>query len=155
MVRKKKDKLEEMVKAYNEEHSDHGGKAFLQKHEKQTININLQSGTKKPNCSEDIPLVLAIGTTSMACGHIMIRQARELVYCDSTASLDRYNCPTFIMSTSTSGGCISLGVVITSGESENTLTESFYHLRSVFPQTAFFRRGMKGPQMLITDDCEA
>ena len=51
------------------------------------------------------------------------------------------------MSTSSSGGGIPLGVVITSGESENTLTESFCHLRSAFPQTVFSGRGMKGPQM--------
>ena len=71
----------------------------------------------------------------------MLCQAGKLVYCDCIASLDRYNSPTFIMSASSSGGGIPLGMVITSGESENTLTESFCHLRSVFPQTAFFGRG--------------
>jgi len=44
------------------------------------------------------------------------------VYCDSTSSLDRYNCPTFIMSTCTSAGGIPLGVVFTSGESEEVIT---------------------------------
>ncbi len=91
----------------------------------------LQSWDAEPGSSKDTPLVLALCTPLMARAHTMLRQASELVYCDSTASLDRYNCPTFIMSTSSSGGGIPLGVVITSGESEETLTESFSHLRSV------------------------
>ena len=72
----------------------------------------------------------------------------------STASLDKYNCPTFIMSTSSSGGGIPLGVVITSSESQNILTESFCNLRAVFQQKVF-GRGMKTPQMFINDDCNA
>jgi len=91
----------------------------------------------------------------MARAHTMLRQAGELVYSDSTASLDRYNCPTFIMSTSSSGGGIPLGVVITSGESENILTEFFCHLRAIFTQNVFFGRGTKGPEMFITDNCDA
>ena len=47
----------------------------------------------------------------------MVRQVSEMVFCDSTASLGRYNCPTFFMRTSCSAGGIPLGVVITSGES--------------------------------------
>ena len=53
----------------------------------------------------------------MARAHEMVRQVSEMVFCDSTASLGRYNCPTFFMRTSCSAGGIPLGVVITSGES--------------------------------------
>ena len=67
------------------------------------------------------PLVLAICTPLMVRAHTMLRQAEELVHCDSTASLDRCNCPTFVMSTASSAGGIPLGVVITSGESETTI----------------------------------
>ena len=58
------------------------------------------------------PLVFVICTLMMPRIHKLVRQAGELVYCDSTSSLDRYNCPTLIvMSTCTSAGSILLGVV--------------------------------------------
>ena len=91
----------------------------------------------------------------MARAHKLLRQAGEFFFCDSTASLDRYNCPTFITSTSSSGGDIPLGVVITSGESESTLNEAFSYLKTVMPQKSFFGRSGKGPSMFITDDCDA
>ena len=118
------EKLEKVIQDYNEKHKSQGGKAHLQKFER-TIHTKSQSWDAKPGSSKDTPLVLAVCIPLMARAHVMLRQANELVYCDSTASLDRYNCPTFIMSTSSSGGGVPLGVVITSGESEDTLTESF------------------------------
>ena len=148
------EKLEEIIKDYNERHKSQGGKAHLQKFEK-TVDTKSLSWDAKPGSNKDTPLVLAVCTPLMARAHVMLRQANELVYCDGTASLDRYNYPTFIMSTSSSGGGVPLGVVITSGESEDTLTESFAHLRSVLPQDTFYGRGTLGPQVFITDDSEA
>ena len=137
-------KLEEMVGAYNAEKGGEGGKAFLQRFEKK---INDEA--------IDTPLVLAICTPLMARAHATLMQAGELVHCDSTASLDRCNCPTFVLSTASAAGGIPLGVVITSGESEATLTESFSYLKSILPANAFFGKGGKGPAMVITDDCDA
>lgn len=77
----------------------------------------------------DQPLVLAICTPLMARAHKLIRQSGEMMYCDSTASLDRHNCPIFIISTCSSAGGLPLGVVITSGESEGVLTEAFSNLK--------------------------
>lgn len=76
--------------------------------------------------------------------HDLLRQAGELVYCDSTASLDHFNCPAFVLSTSSSAGGISLGIVITSGESEAVLTEAFSLLNNVLPKRAFYGRGKDG-----------
>ena len=147
-------KLEEMIKEYNQKNGSERGKAFLQKFERSVDNKS-QKWEDKPGESIDTPLVLAVCTLLMARAHAMLLQAGELVYCDSTASLDRCNCPTFIFSTSSSGGGIPLGVVITSGESESTLMQSFSYLRTLMPNNVFFGRGSKGPQMFITDDCEA
>ena len=44
----------------------------------------------------------------------MLRQSGELVYCDSTASLDNLNTAVFILSSSTSAGAVPLGAVMTS-----------------------------------------
>ena len=147
-------KLEETIKEYNQENGSEGGRAFLQKFER-SIDGKMQKWEDTPGEGINTPLVLAVCTPLMARAHAMIQQARELVYCDSTASLDRCSCPTFVLSTSSSGGGIPLGVVITSGESEGTITESFSYLRTLFPSNAFFGRGGRGPQMYITDDCVA
>ena len=65
--------------------------------------------------------------------HKLIRQPGELMYCDSTASLDRNNCPTFILSTSCSAGGVLLGVIFTSGENKPTITEALKFLKGVLP----------------------
>ena len=106
-------------------------------------------------CTEQ-PLVLAICTPLMSRAHDLLRQAGELVYCDSTARLDRYNCPTFIVSTCSSAGGIPLGIVITSGESEGVLTaQAFSLLRKVLSQRTFYVQGNKGRQLCFTNDCDA
>ena len=130
-------KLEEMIKEYNQKNGSEGAKAFLQKFERSVDNKS-QKWEDKPGESIDTPLVLAVCTPLMARAHAMPLQAGELVYCDSTASLDRCNCPTFIFSTSSSGGGIPLGVVITSRESQSTLMQAFSYLRTLMPNNAFF-----------------
>ena len=136
-------KLEAIVGQYNEKHSSEGGYAYLQRY------ISKDS----VKCSQ--PLVLAVCTPLMARVHKLIRQAGELTYCDSTASLDRYNCPTFILSTSCSAGGVPLGVVITSGENEPTITEALTFLKGVLPSYAFYGRNNQGPEICITDDSSA
>ena len=96
---------------------------------------------------------LAICTPIMARAHQVLRQSGELVY--ATSSLDRYNCQTFMISTCTPAGGLPLGVVITSGEDEATITEAMNFLKSVLPKNAFHGRGSKGPEMCITDDSAA
>ena len=93
-------------------------------------------------------------TTNVPCSSA-VKQAGELVYCDSTSSLDRYNCPTLIMSTCTSPRGIPLGVVITSGESEEVITEAITFLKAILPTNAFYGRGAQAPEVCITDDCDA
>ena len=66
-----------------------------------------------------------------------------------------YNCPTFIMSTCTSAGGIPLGIVITSGESEEVITEAITFVKAVLPTNAFYGRGPQGPEVCITDDSDA
>lgn len=137
--------LQLVVKKYNKDNEGDGGRAFLQCYEGKV--------TKDTKGGEQIchsqPLVLAVCTPLMARAHQYIRQAGELIYCDSTASLDRYNCPTFVMSTCTSAGGIPLGTVITSGESEIVLTEAMSCLKSVLPQNAFYGRGVRGPEVYV------
>ena len=142
-------RLEGVVEEYNN-NADQGGCAYIQRYH------NKANGSTWDNPNNGVqPLVLAVCTPLMARAHRLVRQAGELVYCDATASLDKYNSPTFIISTSSSAGGIPLGVVITSGESELILEEAFSFLKKVLPQNAFYGRGEKGPQLFITDDSSA
>ena len=140
-------RLEGVVEEYNNNNADQGGCAYIQRYH------NKANGSTWDNPNNGVqPLVLAVCTPLMARAHRLVRQAGELVYCDATASLDKYNSPTFIISTSSSAGGIPLGVVITSGESELILEEAFSFLKKVLPQNG---RGEKGPQLFITDDSSA
>ena len=110
-------KLEAVIKEYNTQYGPEGGKAFLKRFEAR-FDGKSQEWDDKPGEGVDTLLVLAICTPLMARAHVLLQQAGELVHCDSTASLDWCNCPTFIMGTVCSAGGIPVGVVITSGEAE-------------------------------------
>ena len=140
--------LTKIIEEYNKEHAQIGGRAFLQQYEHKSTDSPQKIAASQP-------LVLAVCTPLMSRAHQPVKQAGELVYCGSTSSLDRYNCPTFIMSTCTSGGGIPLGVVITSGESEEVITEAITFLKAILPTNAFYGRGAQGPEVCITDDCDA
>lgn len=91
----------------------------------------------------------------MAHAHHLVRQASEAVYCDSTTSLDCYNCPTCILSTCRSAGGIPLGVAVTSGESEENITEATTHLKHTLTAGAFYGQGHAGLMVFNTDDSDA
>lgn len=46
----------------------------------------------------------------------------EMVFCDGTSTLDRFNTSLFVLSTSNACGGLQLGVIITSDEQEETVT---------------------------------
>ena len=78
--------LTKIIEEYNKEHAQIGGRAFFQQYEhKPTDNPQKKAASQ--------PLVLAVCTPLMSRAHQLVKQAGELVYCDSTSSLDRYNCP--------------------------------------------------------------
>ena len=117
--------LMNIIEEYNKENAQIGGRAFLQQYEHKPTQCKAASQ----------PLVLAVCTPLTSHAHQLVKKAGKLLYCDSTSSLERYNCPTFIMSTYTSAGGIPLGVVITSGKSEEVIT------------------GNNFPQSYITNKC--
>ena len=102
------DCLEAEVAAYNKAHVD-GGRAAVQRF------------TGKSDSDEGKPLILAI------CSPIMyhaIQQSSELVFIDATSSLDRFSCPTYILSSGSAAGAVLLGVFVVSNETESTITNS-------------------------------
>ena len=144
------EKLEAEVQEYNRLNSIRGGKAYIQKYVK-----NKEDWDRNPdiNGHSNQPLVLAICTPLMSRAHKFIQQSSELVFCDSTASLDQFNCPTFVLSTSSPCGAIPLGITITCNETTAVITEAFKKLQGILPKHAFYGNNPTvGPEVCITDD---
>ena len=96
---------------------------------------------------------IAVCTPLMARAHANIPQSAEILFCDSTSSLDRFNTSLFILSTCHPAGGIPLGIVLTSDEKEETITAALHLLLEILPQNAFYSAGVeKGPGILMTDD---
>lgn len=102
------------------------------------------------------PMIITICTPLMSRVHQHIRQASELVFCDSTSSLDRFNASLFIFSTSYPTGGLPLAAMITSDEQENAIKQGLEMIKDVVPENAFYGCGSdQGPAVVMTDDCTA
>ncbi len=144
------------VDTYNAKNSEQGGKAILQWYEKHSDMSDVEEEPKKKRRKRDHsdkPLIIAICTPLMSRAHKNICQAGELVFLDSSSSMDRFNTSIFIMSTHSSSSGIPLGVILTSDEREETIYNGLELLKSVMPENAFFGRSSRaGPQIFMTDD---
>ena len=152
------ERLQHEVDQYNEKFGSVGGKAILQWYEADYNNDedtdNDSEFVKKKKKERSIkPLILAIVTPLMARAHNTIQQAQEIVFCDSTASLDRFNTSVFILSTATSVSGIPLALVLTSDEREQTIHRAFETVKEALPASAFFgNTPERGPQIFMIDD---
>ena len=80
---------------------------------------------------------MAISTPLMARVHQRIPQAGEMMFVDSSSSMDRYNLSMFVLSTNHCGGGVPLGVMIVSNEATSTL-QGCIHSYKVFFQKEYF-----------------
>ena len=111
---------------------------------------------RKITSANSTPMILAICTPIMRRAHQYVQQSRDVVFIDATSSFDRQNTSIFILSTVTPGGAIPLGVIITSDEQEETITEGLRSLASILPSNAFFGEGPQiGPSLVMIDDSSA
>ena len=83
----------------------------------------------------------------------MVRQAGEMIFCDSTSTLDRFDNSMFLLSCSYACCSVPLGVMIVSDERQQTIQCGFQKLLSILPSNAFFGRGVAiGPALVMIDD---
>ena len=87
--------------------------------------------------------------------HSTLPQAGDIVFIDSTSSLDRVDSKYFRLLTVSPAGGLPLGAIITSSESEEILTEALTLFKNTLPSSAFYHRGPLGPALWMTDDCSA
>ena len=152
--------LKKKIRSYNEKYSSVGGRATLQIFDSmksiddgETSDCG-DSGEPpiKRKCTIQ-PMIVTVCTPMMARAHQYLPQAAEVIYCDSTSSLDRFNTSVFLLSTNHAGGSIPLGIALTSDEKESTLHSALSDLKKVWPQNAFYNTGTEtGLKVILTDD---
>ena len=158
------EKLEEYIKEYNLRHRDEGGCIMLKRYSAEHIEpltddeepaLPREKKLKLQKRKIEESLTVAICTPLMARIHQGIPQAGELMYVDSTASIDRYNLSMFLLSTGHVGGGLPLGVMICSDESTSTVQECLLQYKAIIPKAAFYNQTSEGPKVIMTDDSEA
>ena len=144
---------------YNRKNKAHGGKAFLQWYETPLSEMDNEHEEKEPPTKQkkrepsEKPLVLAICTPLMARTHRNVIQAGEIAFCDSSSSMDRFNTSVFILSTTTAYSGLPLAVVMTSDETEVTVSWAMQKVKEVIPSDAFYGNGpVLGPAVFMIDD---
>ena len=101
-------------------------------------------------------LVLAMCTPLMARAHNYVRQVGELLFCDSTSSMDRFNTSVFIRVVYSVASAIPLRVLLTSDEREETIQTGLQMLKLILPAGAFYGKGSEaGPDVVMIDDNSA
>ena len=155
------DSLTEEIKMYNQANANSGGKAYVQVYDVGSDEETESDSDfiKPPKTKQkklvkkrhSQPLIITACTPLMARVHENIQQSGEMIFCDSTSCLEKYNCSLFIISTSSSAGGLPLGVTITSDEKQLTIKAAFQQLLQVVPKASFY--GNKdGPRLIMTDD---
>ena len=152
------ERLQDEVDQYNEKHASMGGKALLQWYETdddKDMDSESECIPKKKKKREipKKPLILVLLTPLIAHAHQETQQASEIVFCDSTTSLDRVNTFIFILSTASTASGIPLAIILTSDERENTIQRTFEMVKEILPPWAFFGNGPNTvPEVFLIDD---
>jgi len=149
------EKLQEVVDEYN---SSSGGRASLQVFERYCESADCDSTQDEPKQKRrklegTKPMILTICTPLMMRASATIQQAGEMIFCDSTSTLDRLNTSMFILSTSTPASGVPLGVMVTSDEQQSTIKRGLEMLAELQPEKAFNGKGAsQGPDFVMIDD---
>lgn len=101
-------------------------------------------------------LVVALCTPLMSRVHKLIKSSAEMMFMDSSGSMDFLNCRVFLMLTHSVAGGLPLGILVTTSESERVVTCGLELWKSILPPDAFYGRGPSvGPKIALTDDAAA
>nr|XP_054755233.1 uncharacterized protein LOC129261196 [Lytechinus pictus] len=97
---------------------------------------------------------IAIVTPLMRRVHKLIKHSGEVVFIDTacTGNMDRQGCRVYSLLTHSCCGGLPLGVLVTTSDSTETMTEALNLYNSVLDDSAYFGRGKSGPELFMTDD---
>lgn len=96
--------------------------------------------------------IIVICTPLMKRVHASIKHSGELVFMDSSGSMDRHNFRVFLMLTHSVAGGLPVGVLILPNEKETTLIKALQLYNTLLSTDSFNGRGTQGPIAFITDD---
>lgn len=101
-------------------------------------------------------LVVVICTPLMKRASRLLKSASEMLFADSSGTMDCLNCKLFLLQTPSVAGALPLGAIIVTSESENVLNVALAIWKTLLPGDAFFGRGATvGPRVVMTDDCSS
>ena len=140
---------------FNQHNNQFGGKAVLQQYSASTTDdssgdsVQEEPKLKSKKTKPSQPFVLAICTPLMARVHKYVQQSRELIFCNSTSSLDRFNISLFILSTAHPAGGLPIGVILISDEKESTIRCGLKNLIEHFRLMPFVVKEQKAVQRCV------
>ncbi|XP_071484474.1 uncharacterized protein [Diadema antillarum] len=137
---------------YGESNDGEGMVRSLQDLAKQ---FNAASGKMAVDITEDNQVIAAICTPLMQRVHRLHKYSGELCFMDASSNMDRHNCKVFMLLTHSCVGGLPIGVLITTAETQPTITAALRLFTTILPSGSFSGRGVVGPQLFITDDCMA
>jgi len=103
----------------------------------------------------DASVIVAICTPLMKRVHRLMKTSSEIVFVDSSGSMDRQNYRLFLLLTHSVAGGLPLGVLITPSEDTATLTTALHLFNALLDSSCFYGRGTSGPEVFMTDDATA
>ena len=136
---------------FSRHYGDIGGQSGVESLKTRLVEYNDGMHTTM-EITPDGQTIIALCMPLMQCVHATWQFSQEQVFVDSSVNMDRQDCRVFLFLTHSPCGALTLGVVITSSESESTLTVAFTRLKGLIGAEAFFSRA-DGPQVFLTDDC--
>ena len=84
-----------------------------------------------------------------------VKQSGELLFMDSTGNVDRHNCRVFLLMTHCAAGGVPVGCFLTTSETQTTIEAAFRIYKELLSPDSFNGRGVRGPCVIMTDDCDA
>lgn len=101
-------------------------------------------------------LIVAVCSPLMKSVHRLLRSSGEIMFSDSTGTMDVVNSRAFLLQAPSIAGALPLGIIVFSSEDQNIQQEGLKLWKSLLPPDAFFVSGPQvGPAIGMTDDCDA
>ena len=83
------------------------------------------------------------------------KQSGELLFMDSTGNVDRHNGRVFLLMTHCVAGGVPIGFFLTTSETQSTIEAALRIYKELLSPDSFNGRGVRGPCIIMTDDCDA
>ncbi|XP_049945324.1 uncharacterized protein LOC126427142 [Schistocerca serialis cubense] len=103
---------------------------------------------------KDADYIICIYSPLMKKVHMCEEMAPEMVFIDSTGSLDHNGSRVFVLLTPSACGGLLLGIIVTSSESCEVLQIGFQLLKEIVGKDTF-GGNIDGPHVFLTDDCKS